>query len=134
MACTGGLKTECSQCQNNGVADYFLIYGTTDCSLNCPAGQYKDTSGTFLCLLCESSCATCVTSAGNCQTCAFSTLLGADLFLSGTQCLLTCPATFWGNTGTHTCDACHLGCAICTDATLNTCTSCRDNGATKYYK
>ena len=132
--CTGPSKSECSQCKNDGANDYYLEYGTTTCSQTCPVGQYQDTSGTFQCLLCASSCDTCLNTSSNCQTCAFSTTIGANVFLSGTQCLLACPAGFWGDTSNHQCTSCHVGCAVCTDASLTTCTSCRNDTSTQYYK
>ena len=84
-------------------------------------------------MLCSGECATCSGSASNCLSCGFSQY-GFNLFLSGSQCLLTCPISFWANTGTHTCDGCSPGCLTCTNIGTNNCQSCTNVTSTQYYK
>jgi hypothetical protein len=77
--CFGPSSTACLTCQNDGVNDNFLIYGTSICSLSCPDGQYQNATS-FRCLLCSSYCKTCVTNSTNCLTCGI-TASGLELFL-----------------------------------------------------
>ena len=84
-------------------------------------------------MLCSGECLTCSSTISNCLTCGFSQY-GFDLFLSNNQCLLNCPAGFWGNATAHNCDACTPGCLTCTTSGLASCQSCGNVTATQYYK
>lgn len=107
----------------NGVStNYYLVYGTTTCSVGCPSNQYSN-STVLKCLLCDNNCKTCVTSSGNCLTCGFSAL-GINLYLFNNSCLSSCPNKFWPNSTSNECDGCNPGCAICTGPTLNNCSVC----------
>ena len=132
QSCFGASFTECHNCTSFGGTNYFLQYGTTSCGDVCPDGEYANTTD-FTCKLCSAECLTCVTSPSNCLTCGFSQY-GMDLFKSGTQCLASCPTSFWGNTATHTCDACTPGCLSCTTSGLTNCQSCANVSTTQYYK
>jgi hypothetical protein len=107
---------------NGTSTNYYLIYGTSTCSLICPPAQYSN-STLFKCLLCDANCKTCVNTSSTCLTCGFSAL-GTNLFLYNRSCLLNCPNKYWPNTTSNECDGCNFGCAICTGPTLNDCTVC----------
>ena len=103
LACYGSLPTECSSCKldSGSSQHYYLIYGTNECSLTCPDGQYQNTTK-HQCLLCSLSCLTCGSMPDLCLSCGLS-VGGQTLFLSGTNCLAECPKGFWGNTTDNTC-------------------------------
>lgn len=88
-------------------------------------------------MLCNANCLTCVNTSSYCLTCGFSTI-GANLYLFGSSCLLTCPNNYFANTTANTCDPCNVGCATCTGPLLTDCTVCRNynNSGTieVYYK
>ena len=135
--CFGAALSNCYTCGASSVpTNHFLIYGTNICSPTCPAGQYSNATS-FKCLLCDVNCLTCVTNSTNCLTCGFSSI-GANLYLFGTSCLLTCPNGYFANTLNNTCDLCHFGCATCTGPLLTNCSVCSDynNSGTivSYYK
>lgn len=131
--CTGSTVDDCTSCKLASSTNYFLKYGTTTCATSCPNGQYSVTS-TFQCLLCSSSCLTCSGDSVTCQTCGFSTLFGVDLFLYSNQCLLYCPAGYYGKVSNHQCTACATGCATCTNSTATSCPTCANVSGTIYYK
>ena len=135
--CFGAALSACSSCGvSSAPANYYLVYATTTCAPSCPNGQYANATA-FQCMLCSSNCLTCVTTSTNCLTCGFSTA-GANLYLFGSSCLLTCPNGYFANSATFTCDACHFGCATCSGSSLTSCTVCTDynNAGTiiPYYK
>lgn len=99
-SCFGPTLSDCSSCGSNTTNNYYLVYGTTTCNITCPDGQYEVNS-TMKCMLCASTCLTCSTTSTTCLTCGFSSLLGVNLFLSGSQCLMNCPTGYWGNTTDH---------------------------------
>lgn len=39
--CFAGNNVSCTQCQTDNTTIYYLVYGSTNCSLTCPDGQYK---------------------------------------------------------------------------------------------
>lgn len=76
MKSTGNVCTPCaSPCSTCfGVTSCYscaigfnLVYGTNNCIVTCPAGQYPTNK---LCLLCNYTCATC-SDASTCLTCNF---------------------------------------------------------------
>lgn len=138
--CFGSTVNDCYTCTAGLVSavmtNFYLIYSSSTCSQTCPNGQYSNATS-YKCLLCDVNCLTCTGTSTSCVTCGFSSI-GADLFLYGTSCLLTCPVGFFANKATSTCDACDPGCSVCTGATLNDCSKCRtvnNSGTlTPYYK
>ncbi len=111
---------------------YFLIYGTTTCSPQCPDGQYSNTTSKT-CLLCSQSCLTCTSLSTQCTSCGLS--VGAQhLFLYSNKCLLNCPDAYWGNISDNKCYTCSAGCAICTYIGLDYCSVCKNDSTTQYYK
>ena len=77
--CTGGTLLDCTKCQSEALIHYFLIAGTTQCSLSCPPGQYSNVAANS-CFFCDSNCFTCDVIAKNCTTC-FLTSTGIKLYL-----------------------------------------------------
>ncbi len=77
--CFGGNNLSCSQCKTVAGVVYYLVYGSTNCSLSCPPGQYRvDYLNT--CNLCDTNCFTCDKSSINCTSC-FLTSTGIRLYL-----------------------------------------------------
>jgi proprotein convertase subtilisin/kexin type 5 len=131
-SCFGPTLADCYSCTSNATDTFYLVYGTSTCGA-CPDGQYA-VNATMKCMLCASTCLTCSVTSTSCLTCSFSSLLGAHLYLSGSQCLMSCPTGYWGNVTDHKCTACHVGCAACTDDTITSCTVCANASGTLYYK
>ncbi len=67
---------------------YYLEYGTTYCSLQCPNGEYE-IPGTNLCGRCNDNCNTCDIQATNCTSC-YLTATGLKVFLEGNICVQKC--------------------------------------------
>ena len=63
LACFGGSITQCYNCTNS-TSNFYLDYGTTTCTQSCPDGEYSTTDN--LCLLCSSTCITCINTAAEC--------------------------------------------------------------------
>ena len=137
QSCFAGTLSSCYTCGVASNSDiYFLIYGTNTCSKTCPNGQYSN-STSYTCMLCNANCLTCIGTSSYCLTCGFSTI-GANLYLYGSSCLLTCPDGYFANVTANTCDPCHFGCATCTGPLLTNCIVCNNynNSGTidVYYK
>jgi len=128
LTCFGGSVSKCYTCASN----YYLIYGTSICNANCPAGQYANSTNNQ-CMLCASQCITCINSSSTCLSCGFSTL-GANFFFYNNQCLLNCPLSYWPNSATFTCDVCNPACIACTNGSINSCSICNNVSSTIYYK
>ena len=124
QVCSGS----CPSCNPN-----FFLY-QEKCLATCPKGYYGDVpSGT--CLQCYQAangaslltCATC-NAAGNssCLSC------NSGSFLYKGECLAVCPAGYFGDVTTNTCDQCYqaangatfLTCATCNAAGNSSCLSC----------
>lgn len=131
-SCFGASSSECFSCANYNLVDYFLIYSTSICDLNCPSNQYKNLTAR-LCLLCNPQCHTCQNNPNFCLSCSLSPFQ-APLFFYNNQCLFNCPLKFWGNISNHNCDACHSACTSCTSYGQNSCQSCGNISSTIYYK
>ena len=114
--CTGSGANQCSTCS----AGLYLQSGNT-CVSCTQAGFYI--SGTS-CLPCNGNCATCVTSATNCQSCNPTT--NYIMLNSGNICGTTCPAGNYVTTynGQNACALCTSPCATCTAAGTSACSSC----------
>ena len=125
--CFGGDSSSCYTCKadivNGVLTDFFLVYQSTQCSTTCSSNQYGNTTG-HTCQLCNINCKTCVNTSTTCLSCGFSSI-GANLYLLGSQCLLTCPDSYFASLGINQCVSCHVGCASCFGAGLTQCTKCR---------
>jgi proprotein convertase subtilisin/kexin type 5 len=129
--CYGPTALNCTSCKNDGVDNYYLIYGTDICNLTCPDGQYQNASA-FTCLLCSSECLTCTINSTYCTSCGISPS-GLALFLSNGSCIFDCVAGQYENNVTHLCTACDTACRTCLDGTKNYCYSCGNVSTTQYY-
>ena len=67
------------------------------------------------------------------MTCGQS-ITGQTLYLSGTDCLASCPKGFYGRSSDNTCQPCISGCSACTDYGLSFCSECTTVSSTAYYK
>lgn len=124
--CTGPTNTSCSQCKND-VANsltYLLVYGSLNCSLSCPDGQYASNYANS-CFPCDINCLTCLGTSSNCTTCS-RTGTGILLFLENNICVQSCSKSMYQNGTNHTCLACNIGCAVCTGPSLTECQECRN--------
>ena len=87
-------------------------------------------------MLCNVNCLTCVSNSITCLSCGFSSI-GANLFLLGNQCVLTCPNSYYPNPNNSQCNSCHVGCALCFGSSLTQCTKCKTENVmgmtTAYY-
>jgi proprotein convertase subtilisin/kexin type 5 len=124
--CFGPSLTECYSCTSN----YFLISSSTNCSLACPLGQYQVTS-TLTCVVCAVGCADCSVSATNCASCKIAS--GVPYYLSGSNCLQTCPAGTYADNSTLSCLPCANGCATCFGPAISECSSCTAYNSQNYY-
>lgn len=122
--CFGGTNTSCTKCEDYNNQTFYLVYGSTNCSLTCPAGQYQ-VPFQHACLLCDPNCYTCVGLSTNCTSC-FLTSTGIRLFLQNQLCVQTCATATYSNSSDNTCYACQPGCLACTGPSLNECQACRD--------
>lgn len=110
--CFGGANYTCTKCRTYNSTVYYLVYGSTNCSLSCPSGQYKvDFQNS--CLLCDVNCYTCDISSTNCTSC-FLTSTGIRLYLQNNLCVQSCVITTYPNSTDNTCYDCHPGCQVCT--------------------
>ena len=116
-ACTGSASTQCSACKSG----YFLQPSSTICLDSCSlTGYWQDTTN-HICAPCNVACAACTGSANTqCSSCK----TGYFLQPSGTECLDTCPAGYWSNPGSNSCDTCNAACAICTGPSDTQCSAC----------
>lgn len=127
--CSGSGTSNCTQCSNDGVFDYYLVYGTTICSPYCPPGQFADTSNGLRCLLCDASCSTCENTSTTCIDCA-----AALLKTPASTCVATCPVGTMSNTTDCVPILCNQACASCIGTAITQCLSCRNNGTTDFFK
>ena len=88
----------CTSCTDGGSVKQF---GSNDCKINCPAGQYISVDGTQ-CLQCQSPCAECAGTATNCTRC--SLVSGTQYYLNDTTpndpltggvCVTQCLSNFY---------------------------------------
>ena len=142
VACFGGCATcfdgndySCTKCQNYNSNIYYLVYGTTNCSLTCPDGQYK-VDLVNQCQPCDINCHTCDITSTNCTSC-FLTTTGIKLFLQNYVCVQNCATSTYPNSTDNKCYDCNAGCQTCTGPSLYQCQTCRDatltNGSTVSY-
>ena len=122
--CFGGTNYSCTKCMNYNSQVYYLVYGSTNCSLTCPDGQYQ-VPVENACQLCDANCYTCNILATNCTSC-FLTSTGIRLYLQNNLCVQNCATATYPNSTDNTCYACHAGCQTCTGPALNECQACRD--------
>ena len=124
-SCTGPLSTDCQSCASG----YYLQPAATACSTTCPGGYWPDASKR-VCVQCSQNCLTCdQTQADNahCLACA------SGLYLSGSQCLLTCPSGTYGNALANACSPCSAQCTTCFGPLANQCYGCKLYNATTYF-
>jgi proprotein convertase subtilisin/kexin type 5 len=100
------------------------VYGSTNCSLACPAGQYKVDYGNA-CQLCDTNCYTCDISSTNCTSC-FLTSTGIRLYLQNYLCVQSCVTGTYPNASDNACYSCNIGCQVCSGPSLYECQACRD--------
>lgn len=79
LNCFNNGLVSCTSCKNNGVNDFYLQPGTTECSQICPNGYTgsKAIVDDYRCqvlAICSSACATCnmLANPNSCTTCASS--------------------------------------------------------------
>lgn len=123
VACFGGCATcfdgndySCTKCQNYNSNIYYLVYGTTNCSLTCPDGQYK-VDLVNQCQPCDINCHTCDITSTNCTSC-FLTTTGIKLFLQNYVCVQNCATSTYPNSTDNKCYDCNAGCQTCTGPSL----------------
>ena len=108
------------------MSNYFL--SSTSClpASSCPIGTLPLNNQCQSC----TGCATCQGTLANCTGCALGT------FLYQNQCLLSCVAGLYGQSGANVCANCPDGCATCTGNSLSLCLSCQQSslGVKYYYK
>ena len=132
LTCNGGTSSSCLSCH---VGAFLSSVSGGSCVTSCPSNKwanpitrtcedcYQNTVGPAF------SCATCNgANSYNCTSCASNTYLyPAEVG----QCLGTCPAGYYGDSTTHTCEKCAedhttplFSCITCSAGTLNDCLSC----------
>ena len=131
LTCDGGTSSSCLSCG----PEAFLSGGK--CLEVCSPTQWNDPM-TGVCQECWQSaigpaysCLTCLGGGpSQCSSCGSGTFLYPALL---GECLGACPAGYYGNTTTNTCELCEqdhsnltFSCVTCDGGTLNDCLSCKD--------
>ena len=135
LKCSAAGPSACSVCGNNGTADFFLVYGSSNCSDVCPDGQFSTISVTsgHLCRVCNSECLTCDLSSSNCTSCG--RVNGVWLFLQNFTCVAVCSAGTYMNSSLGQCVGCADGCLTCNGPSTYDCQSCNlSSNSTPFYK
>jgi proprotein convertase subtilisin/kexin type 5 len=109
------------------------------CRTNCGSKQYINQTSPNKCGNCSTTCTQCSFNSSYCQKCA----TGYFLHIGTSQCLLTCPKSFYNNItlnitlDTFICSPCASECKICTGPTTNACSACTNVttnlGVVSYY-
>ncbi len=113
--CQTNQPTRCLSCylpsQNITSLPYFALlpsqtYG--QCYSTCPSGYSLNTSSSYSCFKCDSSCLECAIVSTNCTSC--SGLL--FLYSVNSTCLSLCPSGYYGGavSGSNICIVCSVGC------------------------
>lgn len=99
---------------------------TSVCQTSCNLQQFINLTLPNICSNCDSVCTQCKISASNCQSC----ISGYYLYSAASQCLSTCPKSFYNNPDldkflmTFVCSACSPECLACYGPSNNSCTAC----------
>lgn len=119
--CTGAGNTLCTGgCQEG----YYQqpAPDSSSCLNSCPSGYYPD-DGTKMCQLCDTECQTCTGPSNNqCLLCATGFYLQPAP--DSNTCLDNCPAGYYPNDGTKTCQLCNTNCLTCTGPSNVECIQC----------
>lgn len=119
---SGGTNTTCTSC--DGSVPYLLNNNT--CYNICTTG-FGYTDDPALCVWCNIYCTSCYAVADNCSSCYTNGSNSSFLYVNDTagysNCVKTCPAGYFGNTTTYTCDLCDPSCTTCKN-TATYCFSC----------
>lgn len=98
------------------------------CQTSCGSQQFVSLSLPNICSLCSVACTQCSLNSTYCQKC----VAGYFLYSALSECLSTCPQSFYNNPiynstlSSHLCSPCASVCRICTDASTNNCTACNN--------
>ncbi|KAL4512432.1 hypothetical protein ABPG72_005434 [Tetrahymena utriculariae] len=106
----------CTSCFDSSYTSNFLLQNT-QCTNACSPG-YIQLPGNNICQSCQNNCATCVTNLTTCSSCS------GIYYLSGTNCVATCPPGFYGIT--NQCQQCSSPCATCSGQSTY-CLTCLNN-------
>ncbi|KAL4482623.1 hypothetical protein ABPG73_021283 [Tetrahymena malaccensis] len=121
-------QDNCLECNQNGCTKcpqgtYLYQY---NCGNSCPTDLgYWPNSKTNTCDTCQGNCVKCDTAVKNlidddsqCSQCQ------GQRFLSGNQCVETCPDKFYGEYNGNKCAPCNTNCSTCKGPTDANCLSC----------
>ena len=129
--CYGTGLDKCTECgAHTNTSEYFKVVGEDQCTLNCPVGYYEESFDGYNCVLCHEACASCDTSATDCQSC--KNVTGNVFYNLNDLCYQTCPDGYYGVDSTNLCSACHASCSQCFEAANDTCTACAENKFLQY--
>ena len=132
--CTSAGNSSCQACTVNTAGRNLYKWPTqTVCDFDCPSGSYINTSIPYVCQICDTKCVTC-NSQIKCQNCRTPYYYDAPLLTCGN----TCRAGYFMNrtdSNSFHCTVCATGCKECTNAGLQSCTSCQNDtaGGVTYY-
>jgi|Transcript_13465 proprotein convertase subtilisin/kexin type 5 len=127
--CPESDRANCLSCWTEAFSDYkYFFYnedtGKGSCELSCPAGFTRHGDDSFVCVNCDSSCATCLDSDKfSCVRCHPD----FPYSVSGTGiCLEYCKRGYYETQTLNTCATCDPLCADC-KGSPKTCTACHPN-------
>ena len=133
--CSGPYYTDCTAC--TGLLNLYAS-PKGQCINPCPDGWYASANVCYQCYVSTTSpyysCTTCDTAgSSNCLSCGPNTYLQLVTATKG-YCVTSCPAGYYGDTTTWTCQPCYSGgvpnyyaCATCNGGAATNCLSCNTN-------
>jgi len=139
---------KCLKCSSNSTNcfkcafGYYLYVPGNNCTAQCPLNYYNDpviTSNYYYCTKCTAGCLSCSNSGLNkCSSCQNVTAGNLSIISyfkdnTGSFCVLTCSAGYFGNVINNNCDPCQAGCVTC-DYNASYCYSCHPGGGNDYFK
>lgn len=129
-----GSQSNCSSCTNvttvvagtSKTTIYYKDAVLNTCATSCRSQQFIDSTVPNTCSKCDKSCNSCTSSSSNCQSC----VSGYYLYSADSQCLTSCPTSFYNNpvldtlTSSYICSPCASECKVCYGSTASKCNSC----------
>lgn len=128
LTCTAAGNASCQSCGSDSAGRILYKWvGPTVCDVVCPSGSYIDSAIPYVCQACNILCVIC-NSQIKCLNCYTPYYYDAPLL----ACVNSCRTGYFMNRTDSTsfyCSLCTAGCKTCTNAGLQSCTSCQNDTA-----